>query len=319
MSNDLTTQRAPLTQRERVEKFKAQFAVMVERNDLPLPSSVSLETFRNAAIVAVQDNARILECSPASVFRAIRVLAAAGLSPDRREAAIVPYKGEAQPMPMVWGLVKIARQSGKIISLTSEVVYEGEKLIRPMTVGEGEWQHVREDGSAIDYMERGGAIRGAYAVAKLRGGGVEVEAMSRAQIEERRKKSANQKGPQPTGIWADWYGEMAKKTVLRRLILRLPVASEDVARIMAEEDAVQGARDVTPPETGFAARALAAREPEPDEAEESEDDAAPDVQPDVIDAETVEDGDAPTPEDMERAEREAREAMAQEGADDASR
>ena len=300
MANEVATQRQLTPEQKKVRDFKTNLGRMVEANELPLPSSVPVETFRNAAIVAVQENPDILNCSPASVFRGIRKLAAMGLIPDGREAAIVRFKGEAQAMPMVWGLVKIARQSGRIETIRAEVVREGEKLVRSEVLGNEEWRHVRDDGSPIDFMDREGEIRGVYAIATLKGGGVEVEPMSRQEIEKRRMASPQQRGSRtPAGIWAGWYDEMAKKTVLRSLLKKLPMSAEDRARVEAEEP-YESARDVTPPANAFASRALAAREAEPeDETPHDEDgvvveEAEPEREqlakapPDVEDAEEVE-------------------------------
>lgn len=243
MNEVSTTTRSPLV------AFKGDLTRLQEAGEIALPDTVPFKAFKNAAIVAVTDNPEILRCNRESVFKAIRTLAGAGLVPDGREAAIVPFRGQAQAMPMVGGLVKIARNSGKIASLWADVVYEGETLDVWVEDGERKWNHVREGGEKINAMTRGGEIIGAYAVAKLTDGTVEFQPMSRGEIEQRRKASANQKGDKPTGIWLTWYGEMAKKTVIRNLCKRLPMSSEDMERIMKEQDQAP-IRDVTPENTG---------------------------------------------------------------------
>lgn len=233
-----------------VVTFKQNLQRLIDAKELALPSNVSMDAFRNAAVVAVQDNPGILNCQPDSVFRAIRKLAGAGLVPDGREAAIVPFKGQATAMPMVSGLRKIARNSGEIASLWDEVVYEGETLKLWVEEGEKKFDHVQADGSPLDALTRGGEVVGAYAVAKLKDGTVEFLSMNRQAIEKRRLASANQRGKaQPDGIWKDWYEEMARKTVVRALCNKLPMSAEDVRRIMAEDDANEvQLRDVTPSE-----------------------------------------------------------------------
>lgn len=204
-----------------------------------LPANVSFEAFRNAAVVAITDNPGILQCNNESIFKAIRRLAAAGLVPDGREAAIVPFKGQAQAMPMVYGLIKVARNSGEISSIWAEVVRGDEEFRISMVNGERKFEH------DYDPLTRTGEVKGAYAVAKLKDGMIEVEAMGRTDIEKRRKASANQRDANPTGIWGQWYEEMAKKTVIRALVKRLPMSSDDMRRVMVEhEDTVL--RDVTP-------------------------------------------------------------------------
>jgi len=243
-----------------IVRFKGDLEALHERGELDmLPQTIPYAAFKNAAIVAVTDNPSILSCDRGSVFKAVRTLAAAGLVPDGREAAIVPFKGTAQAMPMVAGLIKVARNSGKIISLWSEVVYEGEEFRVWIEDGERKFEH------NYDPLERGGEIRGAYAVAKLKDGSVDMEPMSRKEIEKRRKASSNQKGDNPTGIWAQWYGEMARKTVIRALCKRLPMSTEDIDRMMVEQDPVP-MKDVTP-ERDKPTRTLAQRLQEPEEPE----------------------------------------------------
>ncbi|WP_220747287.1 MULTISPECIES: RecT family recombinase [Jannaschia] len=223
-----------------------------------LPSNVSFDAFRNAAIVAVTDNPRILSCKPESIFKALRRLAAAGLVPDGQEAAIVPYGSDATALPMVRGLIKTARNSGEVVSLWSEVVYETETFTLRVDAGERVFDH------DMDPFKREGNIVGAYAVAKLKDGTIEMEPMGRDEIEKRRRASANQRSADPTGVWKDWYPEMCRKTVIRALCKRLPVSSEDLRRVMIEHDeATFEPRDVTPQSeavAGFAARARAAKE-----------------------------------------------------------
>lgn len=204
-----------------------------------LPDNVSFEAFRNAAVVAITDNPSILQCNRESIFKSIRRLAAAGLVPDGREAAIVPFKGQAQAMPMVYGLIKVARNSGEISSIWAEVVRGDETFNISMVNGERQFDH------KYDPLNRSGEVKGAYAVAKMKDGTIEVEAMGRDDIEKRRKASANQREQAPTGIWQQWYDEMAKKTVIRALAKRLPMSSEDMRRVMVEHDETS-IRDVTP-------------------------------------------------------------------------
>jgi recombination protein RecT len=248
MNEVATTKKNPLVD------FKVNLGRLHKKGELALPKTIPFEAFQNALIVAVTDNPQILNCSNASLFKAVRTLAGAGLIPDGREAAIVPFKGEAQAMPMVYGLIKTARNSGKITSLWADVVYDGETIEIWIEDGERKWNHCTNDGSKIDAMSRGGQIRGAYAVAKMTDGTVDFQPMSREEIEKRRRASANQKDPNnPSGIWEKWYDEMAKKTVIRNLCKRLPMSSDDIERMMAEQDP-PAMLDVTPQETPQEAR-----------------------------------------------------------------
>ncbi len=234
-----TQQPAPLVQ------FKRDLQRSIDAGEFALPSTVDPNAFRNAAIIAFQGDGGIYQCTPESIFKALRVLAGAGLMPDGREAAIVKYGTTATAMPMVAGLIKVARNSGKVTALWADVVYEGETLDTWIEDGEPRFSHSTADGKRIDAMDRGGEVRGAFAVAKMKDGTIDFQPMSKSEIEKRRRASATQKGEKPTGIWAQWYEEMAKKTVIRNLAKRLPMSTEDIDRIMKEQEPPE-LRDVTP-------------------------------------------------------------------------
>lgn len=280
--------------------FKRNLSAMIERGDLALPSSVSPDLFRNAAIVAFQTNPQLRSATPESVFTALRHLAGSGLMPDGREAAVVIYGGKATAMPMVGGLRKIISQSGLVLDFWDDVVYDGEEIIFTFEDGRRLWKHINTDGSPLSALKRGGEIIGAYSAAKMRNGGIEIEVMSRAQIDKRRKASPNQKGKQnPTGVWSDWYEEMARKTVVRAIAKRLPMSTEDYNRIMADPNfmELETMKDVTPPETTEERLRRIAREraggpADPDEGEkaaEGQDEApdAPDGAEEASEGETI--------------------------------
>lgn len=225
-----------------VVAFKRDLAAMVDRKELALPSNVSVESFRNAAIVAVQDNPAILQCEPATVMKSIRTIAAAGLVPDGREAAIVPFSGKAQAMPMVFGLIKMARRSGDVKDIRAHIVYQNEFDQERFSYVVGDEETLKHE--PILFGEKGAAVA-CYAIARLKDGTIVREFMDAEQIEKIRKSSPQQRNKaQPAGIWQQWTDEMWKKTVIRRLCKRLDLSAEDMRRVMIEEDAP--VKDVTP-------------------------------------------------------------------------
>lgn len=277
--------------------FKQNLRNLTEKKELALPSNVKPEAFQNAAIVAVQDNPQILDCSQESVFKSIRTLAAAGLVPDGREAALVPFFAKGgkvcQAMPMVFGLVKMVRRSGEVTDIRAHIVYQKE-------FDAGRFNYVAGDEEILTHEpilfgDRGKPIA-CYAVACLKDGNFVREIMSAEDIDKVRRSGASQrvgKGQErrvsdtPVGIWKDWWEEMWRKTVIRRLCKRLDMSSEDMRRVMVEPD-FEHMRDVSPPEPGkFAEKAKAARG-DTDAPEEHS--ADPEVNDDVLDGEIVEEG-----------------------------
>lgn len=248
-----------------VVSLKANIERLVAAKELVLPSNISPDAFKNAAIIAVQDNPSILNCTPDSIFRSIRALAAAGLVPDGKEAALVPFKtkdkatgrwvDKCQSMPMVFGLIKTARNSGHIRDIRAHIVYQNE-------FDQGRFNYIVGDTEKLEHSpilfgDRGEPI-GCYAIAVLKDGNIIREFMTKNDIEKVRKAGSSQRlwedgkpkgpSPEPVGIWKDWWEEMWKKSPIRRLSKRLSLSAEDNFKIAAEEDAPATLRDITPDE-----------------------------------------------------------------------
>ena len=253
--------------------FKRDLNALIQGGELALPSNVSPDAFRNAAVVAVQDNPKILACEKTSVFKAIRTLAAAGLVPDGREAALVPFKtkegdrwiDKCQAMPMVFGLMKMVRRSGTVSDIRSHIVYQRE-------VDEGRFSYVVGDREELEHRpilfgDRGDPVA-AYSIARLKDGTLVREFMTAQEIDVVRRASSAQRvyrkgeaprvSDEPIGIWKEWWAEMWRKTLIRRICKRLDMSSEDLRRVMVEED-FEHMRDVTPEPSPLQRKIAAAR------------------------------------------------------------
>jgi recombination protein RecT len=167
-------------------------------------------------MVAVQRNPDLLaKADRRSLLLSLQRAAQDGLMPDGREGAIVLFGNQATWMPMVAGLMKLARNSGEIASISAHVAYKGEKF-RVVLGDEERIEHERD----LDMAD--GEIVAAYAVATLKNGEKIREVMTRAQIEKVRNVSrAKNNGP-----WVQWYDQMAIKSAIRRLSKRLPLSTD---------------------------------------------------------------------------------------------
>jgi recombination protein RecT len=173
------------------------------------------------------------------VFKSIRKLAAAGLVPDGREAALVPFKGSCTAIPMVFGLIKMARRSGDVRDIRAHTIYEKDDF--EYVVGDEE----RLTHKPVLFGDKGEPIA-YYAIAILKDGTIVRTFMDTHEIERIRKGAASQRGSaQPQGIWKDHYEQMAHKTVIRRLVKRLDLSAEDMRHITMDDDD-RPIRDVTP-------------------------------------------------------------------------
>ncbi|HVK42705.1 MAG TPA: recombinase RecT [Phenylobacterium sp.] len=200
-----------------VQRMEKQFA-------LALPDHVSPEKFVRVVMTAINTNPELQKADRQSVLAAAMKCAQDGLMPDGREAALVTYGNRASYLPMIAGVLTKVRRSGELETINAHVVYD--KDVWSYTLGDEERIEHRP------YMEgdRGKAIA-VYAIAKTKDGGIYREVMSVSEVEQVRNVS-RAKG---NGPWVQWWGEMARKTVLRRLSKRLPM-STDLQQVFQRDD-----------------------------------------------------------------------------------
>ena len=216
---------------------RAQLAIQV-RQDLQkmatefesvLPPQIPTDRFVRTAITSVGMNPDLLTTDRRSLLGACMKAAQDGLLPDGREAALVIFKGKAQYMPMVAGLLKKARQSGQISSISAHVVYERDQFDYEL----GDNEHILH--KPLITGERGKPVA-VYAIARTTDGGAYREVMSVAQVEKVRAVSRTSRGDSP---WNQWWDEMARKTVIRRLAKYLP-SSTDLDQVLGRENEPDG-------------------------------------------------------------------------------
>lgn len=190
-----------------------------------LPPTVTVQRFVQVAATAIQANPDVVAGNRATLYRAVVRCAQDGLLPDGREAALVVYRDGVQYMPMVGGLRKIAFKQG--LSLTAYVVYAADTFDYEL----GAHPRVVHKPAPLD-KDRGLPI-GAYAVAIDSRDRAYIEVMTTAEIEKVRAVSRARNGP-----WKDWWEEMARKTVARRLFKQLPIGdlAEADSRVLAADE-----------------------------------------------------------------------------------
>jgi recombination protein RecT len=203
-----------------------------------LPPHIPVDKFVRVAKTALQNTPALVNADRRSLFGAFVRLAQDGLLPDGREAAIVMFGNKAQAMPMIAGILKKIRQSGEVAKVSAQVVYANDKFV----VKYGFDEDVEHVPPALN--EPRGEPIGAYATAVLKDGSQLLEVMSLEQIEQVRKVSrASGNGP-----WVAWFGEMARKTVMRRLSKRLPMSTDLEDEIFSRDETMRPALQQVPQE-----------------------------------------------------------------------
>jgi recombination protein RecT len=212
-----------------IEGFRQTLQTMEREFAVALPPQIPVGKFVRTVITTVQMNPQLLECDRRSLFATAMKAAQDGLLLDGREAAPVVFRTKNGPqvqyMPMIGGLLKKLRNSGELKSISAHTVHEHDTFDYELGDEERIVHKPRLDGDR-------GRVIAAYAVAKTKDGGIYREVMSLDEIEKVRNVSrAKDAGP-----WASWYEEMAKKTVLRRLMKRLPSSADLDAVVEADNE-----------------------------------------------------------------------------------
>ena len=202
-----TKQETALAVKSRVENRVAMSGALLER------MGYTVEQYERVCLNALLVSPGLADCTPQSMDIAITHCITAGLIPDGKQAAIIPFKQVATLIPMTDGLTMLAHQATKGLSIRTRVVYaqddwEYEEGLRPVV------KH--KPNPTADHSD--GQVIAAYAVATRPGNmDPDFEVMDRATIDRYRGYSRSRSGP-----WETHYVEMAEKTVLKQLLKRLP-------------------------------------------------------------------------------------------------
>lgn len=185
-----------------------------------LDGTVSPERFRAVVLHSIARNPDIQKASLESVLDAIRVSATLQLEPTGvlGEGYILNYGGKAQFEAGYRGLMKLARRSGIVAAMDSQVVYNADGFAIQLGT-DPRIEHI----PSTDSADRGG-FRGVYAWARLSTGELVIEWMTDADVQAVRRSSRAGNGP--TSPWVAHPGEMYRKTAIKRLMKRLPLGAD---------------------------------------------------------------------------------------------
>lgn len=194
-----------------------------------LPKNFNQQRFLQNCMTVLQDGqADFSKCEPATVVRTLLKGAFLGLDFFNGECYAIAYGNTCSFQTDYKGEIKLAKKysSNPILDIYAKVVREGD-----------EFEEVIENGrQTVNFKPKAfnnGEIIGAFAVCLYKDGGMIYDAMSKEEIEHVRKtfsKQANGKA------WTNSYGEMCKKTVLRRLCKLIDLNFDTAEAMQAFED-----------------------------------------------------------------------------------
>ena len=186
-----------------------------------LPEHIPASRFIRVVKTAVLNNPYLLELDRISLYQSAIKAAEQGMYPDGEEAALVPFKGRVAFMPMVGGILKRIRNSGKVGSITAQLIYAKEHFKYSV---DHKGEHVEFNPDIL--AENRGYIRGAIAMAALLDGGYQLEIMSIAQLDAIKKFALAKNKNVEASVWNKHPEEMYRKTVIKRLAKRLPKSTD---------------------------------------------------------------------------------------------
>lgn len=195
-----------------------------------LPSHLTPDRMARIAMTELRKTPKLQECDPMSFIAAIMQASQLGLEPGIMGSCyLIPFfnsklgKFECTFMPGYRGFLDLARRSGQIKSLVARAVYENDVF---------EYEYgLEERVTHKPAMDERGELKAVYAVALLKDGGHQFEVMSKREIESVRQKSQGKNA----GPWTDYYDEMARKTVVRKLFKWLPCSVEMQKAVSLDE------------------------------------------------------------------------------------
>lgn len=216
-------------------------------------NGLTFERVRNAAIrlACNGNNVKLFEADPESLIAAINEAAGYGweVGGVLAQAYLVPYAGSVQMQPGYKGLLDLAYRGGQVLSVTCECVHEGD-----------DFRYVSGDDERIDHTPTLDAnrhmrpIKYVYAVVRLKSGGAVRAVMTREAIDAH-KEAYSKAWNRSDSAWRTNWPAMAKKTVLKQVLLR-----GGVPMSMETQRLVQREYDDTPEATTFDAVAFAVEE-----------------------------------------------------------
>lgn len=190
-----------------------------------LPKHMHPDRMLRIMLTEFRKNPALSRCSQQSLMKCLVETSQFGLEPGvMGQAYLIPYKDECTLVIGYRGYITLAHRSGQVAALYAEAIYEGDEFVIEFgTEMKITHKPMFKSQNATHY----------YAVFKNVNGGLQFTVMSRAQVEDIRKKFSKNANGQ---AWANSFDEMAKKTVLRRLIKTIPVSIELMDAIASEDE-----------------------------------------------------------------------------------
>lgn len=194
-----------------------------------LPKDFNKQRFIQNCMTVLQDGqSDYSKCDPRTVIRTLLKASYLNLDFFNGECYAIAYGNTVQFQTDYKGEIKLCKRysSNPIKDIYAKVVREGDIF-----------EEVIENGNqSINFKPipfNNGEIIGAFAICLYRDGSMIYDTMSKEEIEHTRKTFSKQASGK---AWTNSYGEMCKKTVLRRLCKLIDLNFDTAEAMQAFED-----------------------------------------------------------------------------------
>ena len=227
-----TANKATKTKSTTIKDYIMQMQGEIEK---ALPKVMTPERFTRIALSAVSNNPQLGGCTPMSFLASMMNAAQLGLEPNTPlgQAYLIPFKNkgvmECQFQIGYKGLIDLAYRSGDVKTIMAQTVYENDVFEFEFGL-EPRLKHVpakKDRGEPIWF----------YAVFKLVNGGEGFEVMSIDDVKKHARKYS-QSYNSSFSPWKNNFEEMAKKTVIKKVLKYAPLKT-DFIRAVAEDETVK--------------------------------------------------------------------------------
>lgn len=200
-----------------------------------LPSVLTPERFTRIVLSALSTNPKLAATTPQSFLAAMMTAAQLGVEPNTPlgQAYLIPYFNnktrcsECQFQLGYKGLIDLAYHSGEVSVIQAQVVYANDEFTFSFGL-DPQLKHVPA------HENRGEPIY-VYAMFRTKDDGYGFEVMSMDDIRTFAQQYSKTYG---SGPWQTNFEEMAKKTVLKRVLKYAPLKS-DFLRVIAQDEMVK--------------------------------------------------------------------------------
>lgn len=213
-----------------IDDFRGELAPILAEN------GQTFDRLKSTFLIAVQQEPKILNCTPESLRREISKCAADGLVPDAKEAVLLPYYDRdaqahiANYQPMVYGIIKRMKELGSVFNIVCEIVCQNDTF----SFNAADPDSLSHSWDVLSETPRG-ATRAAYVI--FRDDQKRVmhrEIMTLAELEAVRKASKAPNSP----AWKNFEGEMNQKAVLRRGSKYISINNDKIRALIERADSM---------------------------------------------------------------------------------